>query len=280
MKSQNFRFAKSLLPKPLLSLARAIYYRVYRLFVRCWCWYVGLWDEQEIRKEPFPHLPPPLLRFRTGETPSLEVFLAVGKKCSENIVRSLEQASKPLSSAQTILDFGCGCGRTLIWLSKEFPEKQFYGTDTDEDAISWCRENLDCARFTRNSALPPVEYDNQMFDIIFAVSVFTHLSEDFQFRWLREFQRILKPDGALLLTVHGKTVWEALDHEKIETIQQQGLLTTTSSKLEGIFPEWYQTTFHTRDYVLDRFGHYFPVVHYIPEGMGYQDVVICWNNEG
>ncbi len=45
--------------------------------------------------------------------------------------------------------------------------------------------------------------------------------------------------------------------------------------MKGMFPEWYQNAYHTKEYVLDRYSRYFDVLHYIPRGMSRrQDVVV------
>jgi SAM-dependent methyltransferase len=45
------------------------------------------------------------------------------------------------------------------------------------------------------------------FDLIYAISVLTHLREDDHIEWLEELHRIAKPDAVLLLTTFGDTGW-------------------------------------------------------------------------
>jgi len=46
---------------------------------------------------------------------------------------------------------------------------------------------------------PPLPFPDNSFDLIYAVSVFTHLSEEHQRTWLPELRRVLRPGGRLLL---------------------------------------------------------------------------------
>ena len=95
--------------------------------------------------------------------------------------------------------------------------------------------------FSENGPLPPLLFEPQSFDLIYGISVFTHLNQQFQPRWLQELRRILKPDGMLILSLHGETVWRQLNDELRNRVQQTGVLVKESRKLEGIFPRWYQT---------------------------------------
>lgn len=268
------QWRKAFLSSRLAEPVRAVYYRAYRALVIIWCGVTALSEKLSRECSDRPVVPPPVLRFRVAGTPSRTDFLRVGEQSAHNLIHLLEERH-PLSSCQTVLDFGCGCARTLVWLTQWFPEAQFFGTDTDRTAIAWCRTHLKSVQFFDNDPLPPLAFQPQSLDLIYAISVFTHLHPPFQLRWLQEFQRILKTDGLLVLSLHGKRVWQHLDDEHREHVQKFGVLVTQSQKLEGIFPAWYQTTFHTREYVLETFGAYFKSIEYVSEGMGYQDVVLC-----
>ena len=80
--------------------------------------------------------------------------------------------------------------------------------------------------------------------------------------------------GVLVLTVYGQEVWERLDSEIARQVIRKGILHCSSDKLRGIHPEWYQTTFHTSEYVLREFGRRFEVLAHIPGGMGDLDAVV------
>ncbi len=199
----------------------------------------------------------------------------MGERCSETIEAALEKIGKDFDSFQNVLDFGCGCGRTLIWFASPPRSPRFYGTDTDAEAISWCRDNLDFAEFSVNDALPPLEHPSEAFDLIYAISVFTHLDEDYQFRWLDEIKRVTKPGGIVLLTVHGRHGWKHLPREDIVDIRRRGFKFIASNTMKGLFPEWYQNAYHTKEYVFDRCSEYFDILDYIPKGMSNrQDVVV------
>ncbi|MCA1635180.1 MAG: class I SAM-dependent methyltransferase [Acidobacteria bacterium] len=207
-------------------------------------------------------LPPAELRHRVSCSPDAEGFVMIGAACVRDIQSALSKVGRELGSFERILDFGCGCGRTLIQLAKHTPSAQIDGTDIDPDAIAWCRAHLTFARFSVGNATPPTGYQSDMFDFIYAISVFTHLNEDYQFRWLGELRRIARDGAILLLTVDSSKAGEE------EFVFE-------NSYEEGLFPAWYQNAFHSRDYVFDKFSSYFNVLGYYPRGMNnHQDVVL------
>ncbi len=113
------------------------------------------------------------------------------------------------------LDFGCGCGRVLRHFPKlGLKDLSLYGSDYNAFLIDWCRQNLPFARFEVNNLKPPLKYPNALFDFVYAISVFTHLTEPLQFEWLDEMARIIKPGGCLALTVHGSAFLIDLDEDQ------------------------------------------------------------------
>jgi SAM-dependent methyltransferase len=152
------------------------------------------------------NLPPAELRYRVSSSPDAQNFINIGKKCAADIQSAMRKVGCELTQFDRVLDFGCGCGRTLVHLKDLAPQAKFDGTDIDEAAISWCKEHLRFGTFKVGQASPPADYGSDSFDFIYAISVFTHLDAPYQFRWLEELRRITKPGGVLLLTVDSSLV--------------------------------------------------------------------------
>jgi len=191
----------------------------------------------------------------------------------------LSKIDKNISSFQNILDFGCGCGRTLSWL-KDNEISNFFGTDIDKEAIEWCQNNLKLAKFDVNKELPPSNYESGKFDLIYSISVFTHLNEEFQFLWLKELKRITKPGGILLLTVINIELLKPRmsKKENFSAITKSGFVHQKGELFEDIFPEWYQNTYLSKEYVMENYSKYFKILYYIPKGMNnLLDVVLLEN---
>ena len=122
-------------------------------------------------------------------------FLRGGKKAAESIVSSLARVGLNLEDFESVLDFGCGCGRVVRYW-KDLDGPAIYGSDFNSKLIEWCQENLRFAKFTVNGLEPPLEYPDDFFDFIYALSVFTHLTEELQDAWVVELARVLRPGGS------------------------------------------------------------------------------------
>ena len=122
----------------------------------------------------------------------------------EDARRYLDAAGTPPGAIRSILDFGCGSGRLLVGWHLDDPARELTGCDPSAELVGWARTHLpDRLRFDRSPEEPPLPYPDAGFDLVTAVSVFTHLGFDRQERWAEELHRIVKPGGALLLTLHG-----------------------------------------------------------------------------
>jgi SAM-dependent methyltransferase len=154
-----------------------------------------------------PPLPPRRLMVRVAGTADAEWFLRSGRAAYDAIV-----AKVPLDEIGAVLDFGCGCGRvTRYW--QDF-DGDVSGSDVSAKAIDWCRANLPFARFETNELAPPLAFADESFDLVYALSVFTHLTEELQLAWRDELRRVLRPGGRLLLTTHGRSYLPRLDAEE------------------------------------------------------------------
>lgn len=239
-----------------------------------YCRLVGLADPWCVRRAGIPHVPPAFLRERVSRSPRLGSFLLLGRQCARNLEGALAGIGRPLPGFGDVLDFGCGCGRTLLCLGDR-PGCRLYGTDIDAQAIAWCRVHLGFARFTVNAPLPPLDYPATSFDLVYALSVFTHLDEERQLRWQAELRRVLRPGGVLALSVLGRRAREDLPPEDRARIERAGFACLVTDERGGPFPEWNQNAYHTPAYVRDRCATGFRMRAYLPEGLNSrQDLVL------
>lgn len=153
-------------------------------------------------------LPPLELADRVGsiadQPDPLAAFDAYGKRLADDVLAALPA---PLHEA-TVLDFGCGSGRLLRHLLHEPGVRELHGCDIDGPSIAWVREHLPAVQAFVTAPEPPLETPDGRFDVVVAVSVFSHLGASWE-RWMAELHRVVKPDGLLVATFMGEGMREA-----------------------------------------------------------------------
>lgn len=158
-------------------------------------------------------LPPQMLMGSTG-TFELLYFLLVGHSWAQVVSHFL----KPDSS---VLDIGCGCGKTARFLVKDRGVARYDGFDVLKLSIDWSRQyltvgtegrfqfhhaDLSNAMYNPHGTLKAHEYcfpaADRSVDLAFAASLFTHLLEMDCKHYLAETARVLKPGGLAIISVH------------------------------------------------------------------------------
>lgn len=157
-----------------------------------------------------PPLPPePLMRRVgvSGDDVALD-YLRIGRFERDVVVTRLP-AGWGLAGRR-ILDFGCGAGSALRHFSPEIARgAEFWGCDIDERSIDWVSRNLPGVNAFHNNEAPPLEVPDAHFDLVYAVSVFTHITDHWA-DWLIELHRVLRPGGILIASVLGQSMYEQL----------------------------------------------------------------------
>lgn len=214
-----------------------------------------------------------------------ESFFESGRQSVRDIEAVLAVKGRALDSYERILDFGCGCGRILLWL-EHLAGRSLHGVDIDGRAIVWAREHIPFATFQVNQPLPPLDYPDSSFDLVYNHSVFTHIDETYQDAWLSELRRVTRPGGHALLSVHGEeaffqfaenSVRAGGDPDRVrDTLSRDGIcFIKEDSWVGGPFPDFYHSTFHAPWYVFEHWGRYFNILAYVPGGsLGLQDFVL------
>lgn len=130
-----------------------------------------------------------------------------------------------------VLDWGCGPGRVIRHLPSFLDNScRFYGTDYNQKYINWCKQNIPDVSFCTNMLAPPLSFEKNTFDVIYGISIFTHLSNEMHFAWFNELLRVLKPGGILLLTLHGNAFKEKLTEPEKNNFEKGNLVVKSNTK--------------------------------------------------
>jgi len=103
---------------------------------------------------------------------------------------------------KSFLDIGFGQGFSL--LSARAGGAVAVGCDINPKMVEWCREHLTFAEVGVNELSPPLPYADSSFELVYAFSVMTHLSEELQQEWVAECRRVLRPGGLFLFSTLGE----------------------------------------------------------------------------
>jgi SAM-dependent methyltransferase len=216
-------------------------------------------------------LPPAALRRRVGLTSSREEFLRLGRALSQDLLDVFTEVRAPGEDFSRWLDFGCGSGRVARFLIAA-QVGEISGVDVDRPAVRWARRHLG-PRFQAIAPRPPLPFPEASFDVVTAVSVFTHFDEASQLDWLREIHRILRPGGLLIASTHAEDlVWSRPDLTEPQRIRlsQDGFLFAPG---DGPFND--DSAFHTLAYLERVWGGLFTLRTHRPHGLArYQDLSV------
>jgi SAM-dependent methyltransferase len=135
----------------------------------------------------------------------------VGRECRNSVVSLLPDDWS--WEGIHVLDFGAGAGRTLRHFLNEAERATFWACDIDRESVEWLQENLSPPiRAFVSEEEPPLPLEAGSLDLIYAVSVFTHLADTWS-AWLLELHRLLKKSGLLVTTFIGPGAAHYVTHE-------------------------------------------------------------------
>jgi SAM-dependent methyltransferase len=130
----------------------------------------------------------------------------------------------------TILDAGCGTGAAISSLRKCMPAKQWVGIDLSSDALEFCKGRA--IQVLCQSSATELPFKHDLFDLVLCNDVIQHIrgrrSDEAAFR---EFYRVLKPGGCLLIRTnagHGNGHRKSWENEDFRVYNLAGLRETVA----------------------------------------------------
>lgn len=187
-------------------------------------------------------LPPKRLWQRWGLTP--ESYLEGGRRDVSAMLDAIAEADGD-PNPERILDFGCAEGRMLRFLH-DGAGRELWGVDINADRIVWAQQHLSPPlRLAVTTTAPHLPFMDAYFDLVYAVSVFTHIAE-LADAWFLEVLRVVRPGGHVYLTIH--------DEHSVDVLLSR-------ARAEGTQPEMVEllTDFDARTHTLDHDWLYFAI---------------------
>lgn len=167
------------------------------------------------------------------------------KKLSELLYSNLKfQKREKLK----LLEFASGYGCVTRHLLRELPNVTIVSCDIHQKAINFIKKQLKTDA-TLSKSIPEELRLNAEYDVIFALSFFSHMPETSWGRWVKALFSGLKENGFLIFTTHGlatvKLMGNTID------IPSNGFWFAPNSEQRDIDTEEYGSTVVTPDYVIE-----------------------------
>ena len=239
-----------------------------------------------------PPMPPRELVITVAGSYDPEKFLLNGFSTFRNIEKVLwNTVEKKFGDFDRILDWGCGCGRITRYFQEYAGCSEIWGADVVKESISWCSINFPFGKFYSIPLFPPTDLPDAHFDLVLGLSVFTHLDERTQFKWLEELWRITKDGGLVALSIQSQTSIARLAMKPkvgpwLESLylawRDVGFVDVGANRdLEGYLEceEYYRSVFHSRQYIEKCWGNHFKILDIVPGvNVFTQDLVLLQKN--
>lgn len=227
------------------------------------------------QSEPFP-LPPQEMRLLSAGSAKPDRFISSGRKGLEWLRTTLGRHGVSMDDGADMLEFGCGAGRYLRHLSQH--AGSLVAIDYNPYLLAWTEANLSFARFAACGPRPPLAEPDDLFDVVYAVDVFTHLEDSAQVPWFDELARVLRPGGLMVITLHGASWIDNLPLTLRQTFAE-GRLAVLRPMLSGTNG---CAAFHPRAYVERVFAPRLPLLEHAEHGADelWQDVAVFRKPEG
>jgi SAM-dependent methyltransferase len=196
----------------------------------------------------------------------LESYERVGSNSRRDIL-SLLPADWSFAGNR-VLDFASGAGRTVRHFLEEAETCELWAADIDQSSTDWLRRHLvPPLHVLRNDPEPPLDLPDGYFDLIWSISLFTHLTDGWA-RWLCELHRLLADEGRLIVTYAGAAVAAARLAEPWNE-DERGMF--VSHHWRSFADSSGPAVLHSRWWLEEHWGRAFEILEHRPSGFAGAD---------
>jgi len=183
--------------------------------------------------------------------PKAEYF-KIGEIIVECLLDVLKDLNYNIDHIHSFLDFACGYGRSIRFLVHRIPKDKVTVADVDKSAVDFCKKTFGVKGFY--SVMDPEKlYHNDKYDIIYVVSLFTHLALPLWEAWFKRLYDLLNDNGVLIFSTHGASVYEQCDDFGKNLFDQpvRGFFYNRMSETTRLSLDEYGTTIVYPDFVVN-----------------------------
>ena len=177
----------------------------------------------------------------------LRDYFADGWRTLSELMVLLEEVDKPLLKTSSFLEFASGHGRFTRHLVKAIGAERVTVSDVVRDAVSFSSHTFGVGGF-HSSLVPEQVVFPKKYDLVFVLSLFSHLPKSTWGRWLKCLYEGVAKGGVLVFSTHGL---KAAKHDNV-TLDEDGFFFAPSSESSAIDVEQYGTTFTSEEFVMSQ----------------------------
>lgn len=174
-------------------------------------------------------------------------YLADGWRTLAELMQLLEAVDQPLLKTPRVLEFASGHGRFTRHLVKALGAERVVVSDVVPGAVDFSRQTFGVEGFLSASAPEDVQWPDR-YDLVFVLSLFSHLPRTTWARWLRALYEAVAPGGLLVFSTHGA---KAATFDNVQ-LDAEGFFFAPSSESNAIDAQEYGTAFTSEAFVLQR----------------------------
>ncbi len=188
-------------------------------------------------------------------------YLSDGWRTMVELIQALEPVKRSLSQCRSFLEFASGFGRFSRHLVKALPPGALHVSDIVPGSVDFLKTHLNIDGFY-STHQPEDLVAPRRYEIIFVLSLFSHLPDRTWSAWLKRLYDMLEPGGVLVITTHGEQAARNLGVQ----MPAEGYVFIPSSESSALDGEEYGSTFTSADYVHQAIAQHLPgaAVHAFP----------------
>jgi methyltransferase family protein len=126
-----------------------------------------------------PGVPPEAVQRNTVGAVGLAA-LAEGHDFFRVIREFCKRQRRHVAKDTVVLDYGCGWGRITRFFLTVYDNRLVYGVDVSATMVHYCETLIGAGQYSTISGRPPLPFPAASIDVLYAYSVFSHLSGDLQ----------------------------------------------------------------------------------------------------
>jgi 2-polyprenyl-3-methyl-5-hydroxy-6-metoxy-1,4-benzoquinol methylase len=126
-------------------------------------------------------------------------YFADGAQSAQKLLAIVKER---LEGRYSLLEFASGYGMVTRHLPQALPDAEITSCDIHRQAMSFIRDELGVATMLSEHFPERLSFDHR-FDVVFALSFFSHMPEATFGRWLRRLWDLVDDGGILVFTTHG-----------------------------------------------------------------------------